>query len=123
MSRDQFIASLEANVHVCVRMAQAFKSEPLDFALFFSSIQSFCTFSGQSNDAAGCTFKDAFAERLRQDWPCAVKVVNWGYWGSVCVVATDYYREAMAQKGFASVEAEEGFAGLQKLLNGPLDQL
>jgi polyketide synthase PksN len=88
MAVEQFTASLEANVDVCVRIAQVFNPETLDFVLFFSSIQSFCTFGGQSNYAAGCTFKDAFADWLRQDCSSAVKVVNWGYWGSVGVVAT-----------------------------------
>jgi polyketide synthase PksN len=96
MTVEQFIASLEANVDVCVRIAEVFNPDTLDFLLFFSSIQSFSTFGGQSNYAAGCTFKDAFAHRLRQDCSSAVKVVNWGYWGSVGVVASAYYRESMA---------------------------
>ena len=41
-----------------------FGQEALDFVVFFSSLQSFSKAAGQSNYAAGCTFKDAFASRL-----------------------------------------------------------
>jgi acyl transferase domain-containing protein/D-arabinose 1-dehydrogenase-like Zn-dependent alcohol dehydrogenase/acyl carrier protein/SAM-dependent methyltransferase len=122
MTSEQFTTSLAANVDVCVRIAQVFNQEALDFVLFFSSIQSFCTFGGQSNYAAGCTFKDAFANRLRQDWSCAVKVVNWGYWGSVGVVSGDFYRDSMALRGFGSIEPADGFEPLERLINSPMDQ-
>ena len=45
-------------------MAQVFRGEPLDFDLFFSSMTAFLKSAGQSNYAAGCAFKDAFARRL-----------------------------------------------------------
>src|SRR5690242_19522660 len=44
MTREQFIASFETNADACVRIAQVFNGEDLDFVLFFSSIQSVCTF-------------------------------------------------------------------------------
>jgi polyketide synthase PksM len=100
----QFKSALSAKVDVSVRLAQVFGAEALDFVLFFSSMQSSLKAPGQSNYAAGCTFKDAFAQRLRADWKCAVKVINWGYWGSVGVVASPAYRERMAQMGVGSIE-------------------
>ncbi|HWU89394.1 MAG TPA: beta-ketoacyl synthase N-terminal-like domain-containing protein, partial [Kofleriaceae bacterium] len=78
--------------------------------------------AGQSNYAAGCTFKDAFASRLALEWPSAVKVMNWGYWGSVGIVASESYRARMAQLGVGSIEPEEGLAALGRLLGGPLSQ-
>jgi acyl transferase domain-containing protein/NADPH:quinone reductase-like Zn-dependent oxidoreductase/acyl carrier protein/SAM-dependent methyltransferase len=119
----QFQAALSAKVDVSVRMAQVFGAEALDFVLFFSSVQSTFKAPGQSNYAAGCTFKDAFAQRLRADWKCAVKVINWGYWGGVGAVAAPAYRERMAQMGVGSIEPQEGMAALETLLNGPLDQI
>jgi acyl transferase domain-containing protein len=79
MTEEQFQAGLSAKVDVSVRLAQVFASEPLDFVLFFSSLQSFTKAAGQSNYASGCAFKDAFAHQLRREWPCMVKVMNWGY--------------------------------------------
>jgi acyl transferase domain-containing protein/SAM-dependent methyltransferase/acyl carrier protein len=123
MDEVQFQAALAAKVDTSVRLAQVFGGEALDFVLFFSSILSNLKAPGQSNYAAGCTFKDAFAQQLRGLCPCAVKVINWGYWGSVGIVASPAYRERMAQMGFGSIEPEEGMAALETLIGGALDQM
>ncbi|HWU90309.1 MAG TPA: SDR family NAD(P)-dependent oxidoreductase [Kofleriaceae bacterium] len=123
MEEDRFRASLQAKVDVSVRLAQVFAQEALDFVVFFSSLQSFSKAAGQSNYAAGCTFKDAFASRLALEWPSAVKVMNWGYWGSVGVVASETYRARMAQLGVGSIEPAEGMAALEQLLSSPMSQL
>jgi hypothetical protein len=41
MEEERFNAALSAKVDVCVRLAQVFGEEPLDFVMFFSSTQSF----------------------------------------------------------------------------------
>ncbi|HEX3029215.1 MAG TPA: SDR family NAD(P)-dependent oxidoreductase, partial [Clostridia bacterium] len=123
MKEERFKAALSAKVDVCVRIAQVFKDEPLDFVMFFSSMQSFTKLPGQSNYAAGCTFKDAFAQKLSKEWKCAVKVMNWGYWGSQGIVASNTYRERMEQVGLASIEPVDGMKALETLLAGPLDQI
>ncbi|PRR99354.1 non-ribosomal peptide synthetase [Bacillus atrophaeus] len=123
MTEERFRNVLSAKVDVSVRMAQVFHNEPLDFALFFSSVQSFARASGQSNYAAGCSFKDAFAHWLSQVWPCAVAVMNWSYWGSVGVVSSPDYQQRMAQAGIGSIEAPEAMEALELLLGGPLHQL
>lgn len=123
MNEECFRNVLSAKVDVSVRMAQVFRHEPLDFVLFFSSVQSFARASGQSNYAAGCSFKDAFAQRLSQVWPCAAAVMNWSYWGSVGVVSSPDYQKRMAQAGIGSIEAPEAMEALELLLGGPLQQL
>ncbi|MEH2062926.1 MAG: SDR family NAD(P)-dependent oxidoreductase [Nostoc sp.] len=123
MDEQQFRAGLRAKVDVSVRLAQVFAKEALDFVLFFSSIQSIAKMPGQSNYAAGCTFKDAFASLLAQEWSCQVKVINWSYWGSVGVVATSAYRDRMARAGVGSIEPQEGMAAIESLLRSPLNQL
>lgn len=123
MNEECFRNVLSAKVDVSVRMAQVFRHEPLDFVLFFSSVQSFARASGQSNYAAGCSFKDAFAQRLSQVWPCTVAVMNWSYWGSVGVVSSPDYQKRMAQAGIGSIEAPEAMEALELLLGGPLKQL
>ncbi len=123
MTEEQFQAGLSAKVDVSVRMAQVFKEEPLDFVLFFSSMQSFSKAAGQSNYAAGCTFKDAFAHWLNLEWPCSVKVMNWGYWGNVGIVASKAYQERMAQAGIGSIEPPEAMEALERLLAGSVDQI
>lgn len=123
MEEENFRAALAAKVAVSVRIAQAFKAEPLDFVLFFSSIAVFAKSAGQSNYAAGCTFKDAFASQLSREWPCAVKVMNWGYWGSTGIVAAQPYQERMERLGLGSIEPAEAMAALEALLAGPLNQM
>ncbi|MFY0578026.1 SDR family NAD(P)-dependent oxidoreductase [Cystobacter fuscus] len=123
MTEERFKAAVRAKVDVSVRMAQVFQNEPLDFVLFFSSLNSFLKSAGQSNYVCGCVFKDAFARLLAQSWPCAVKVMNWGYWGSVGIVASDKYHKRMEQDGIGSIEPAEGMDALDVLLSGPFDQL
>jgi acyl transferase domain-containing protein/enoyl-CoA hydratase/carnithine racemase/acyl carrier protein len=123
MDEARFKAGLAAKVDVAVRMAQVFAHEPLDFVLFFSSFLSFAKPAGQSNYLAGSTFVDAFAHELRNASPWPVKVMNWGYWGSQGVVASEAYRARMAQNGFTSIEPEEGMAALEQLLAAPVPQL
>ncbi|MCR8993891.1 SDR family NAD(P)-dependent oxidoreductase [Brevibacillus laterosporus] len=123
MDEARFRSGLAAKVDVSVRMAQVFQKEPLDFVLFFSSFNSFLTSPGQSNYTSGCTFTDAFAHQLAREWPCAVKVINWGYWGSVGTVATQKHRERMARVGMGSIEPQEAMEALEALLGGSVDQL
>ncbi|HEX8620323.1 MAG TPA: SDR family NAD(P)-dependent oxidoreductase, partial [Thermoanaerobaculia bacterium] len=123
MGEEQFRAGLAAKVDIAVRTAEVFGRDPLDFILYFSSIQTFFKAPGQSNYAAGCTFADAFAAWQSTQSDSAVKVMNWGYWGSLGVVASAGYQERMAQLGVGSIEPEEGMAGLERLLASPLQQV
>jgi polyketide synthase PksN len=123
MTEERFRAGYTGKLDVSVRMAQVFADAELDFVLFFSSVISFTKAAGQANYAAGCTFKDAFADRLARDWTCPVKVVNWGYWGSVGVVASTAYRERMEREGIGSIEPDEAMRALELLLSSPFDQL
>ncbi|WP_418133258.1 SDR family NAD(P)-dependent oxidoreductase [Variovorax sp. NFACC26] len=123
MEEKTFVGSLEAKVDVSVRLAEVFGREALDFVLFLSSSQSLHRAVGQSNYAAGCTFVDAYAQALSRAWPCAVKVVNWGYWGSVGVVASADYRARMAKVGLDSIEPPEAMDVLERLLASPVSRV
>lgn len=123
MKEDDFRAGVSAKIDVSIRLAQVFQKEALDFVLFFSSLISFTKAPGQSNYAAGCTFKNAFAHALVKDWSCAVKVINWGYWGSMGIVTDPVYRERMERAGIGSIEPEEGMKALTSLLEGPFDEI
>jgi polyketide synthase PksM len=123
MNEERFRSGLAPKVNISVHMAHVFRNEPLDFVMFFSSMISFSKAAGQSNYASGCTFKDTFARRLAVEWPCAVKIMNWGFWGSVGAVASPEYLERMERLGVGSLQPEEGMEALTILLNGPIDQL
>ncbi|MCX8131716.1 MAG: amino acid adenylation domain-containing protein [Clostridia bacterium] len=113
-----FRSALESKVNVCVHLAQVFQKESLDFMLFFSSINSYLKAPGQSPYSSGCVFKDAFVHQLAQEWPCAVRVINWGYFFNN---AKD--RERLEQAGIGLIEPEEAAAALDKLLAGPMTQM
>jgi acyl transferase domain-containing protein/acyl carrier protein/SAM-dependent methyltransferase len=123
MEEEDLRVVLAPKVTGSVVLAKALADEPLDFMLFFSSAQSFTCSAGQGNYAAACTFKDAFAHYLDQCKPYPVKIINWGYWGSVGVVATPRYQQQIAAQGAGSIEPGEGMDAVQRILNYPLHQL
>ncbi|MBB4730016.1 SDR family NAD(P)-dependent oxidoreductase [Xanthomonas arboricola] len=122
MTESSLRAALRAKVDASVRTAEVFLPRCQDFMLFFSSMQSHSRSAGQGNYAAGCAFKDAFAQRLAMRG-AAVKLINWGYWGSVGVVAEPAYRDAMAALGIGSIEPIEGMAALEAAMADDARQL
>lgn len=118
-----FMAGLSPKVDVCVNMAKVFRHVHPDFVLFFSGIMSFIKAAGQSNYAAGCTFKDAFAHQLGIEWPVSVKVMNWGYWGTLGIVSSKAYQDRMTAAGILSISPEEGLHALDTLMTGAFGQI
>ncbi|WP_376743860.1 SDR family NAD(P)-dependent oxidoreductase [Ensifer canadensis] len=112
MSEVQFAKALDAKVSTSVHLANVFGSYDMDFVLFFSGTISFVKAPGQSNYAAGCSFQDAFAMAMAQQWNCAVKLMQWGYWGSIGIVAKPHYRDRMMSAGIGSLEPEPALARL-----------
>src|SRR6266542_2271944 len=110
MHESGFRAGLSAKVDLSVNMDRVFGEQELDFMLFFSSFLSFVKPAGQSNYAAGCAFKDSFAQKLQQRRAYPVKIMNWGYWGKVGSVADESLNKAMERAGVGSIEPDEGMA-------------
>ena len=123
MDEAVFRQSLAAKVDVSVNMARAFAGLDLDFMLFFSSVASFHRDAGQSNYCAGCTFKDSFAQAMRTRHPYPVKIVNWGYWGSVGIVTDAFFRKRMENRGIGSIEPDEAMQALDAFVASDMDQL
>lgn len=123
MTLESFQNVIDAKVSVSTNIASVFGECDLDFMLFFSSIVSFFKTPGQSNYAAGCTFKDVFASALLSAGLCATKVINWGYWGNVGVVADESYRQIMQSVGIGSIEKDEGLAALETLMSSDFSQV
>src|SRR5262245_48189525 len=123
MEESGFRAGLSAKVDLSVNMDRVFGEQELDFMLFFSSFMSFVKPAGQSNYAAGCTFKDSFAQKLQQRRAYPVKIMNWGYWGKVGSVADEYHNKAMERAGVGSIEPDEGMVSLQTFVSSELSQV
>ncbi|GAE05097.1 malonyl CoA-acyl carrier protein transacylase [Paenibacillus sp. JCM 10914] len=122
MEEDQFQAGLSAKIDVSVRMAQVFQGEPLDFVLFFSSLIALIKNPKQSHYASGCTFKDAFAHRLSSEWPCKVKVMNWGYWSSADAAASEDVQQ-LSRIGLGLITPEDGMKAVELLISNPIHQM
>lgn len=118
IDEEVFIDVLSSKVNVCVNLARVFQKEPLDFMLFFSSINSYLTAPGQSPYSSCCVFEDAFAHQLAQELKCAVKVVNWGYFFNN---VKDKAR--LEQAGIGLIEPEEAADVLDRLLSAPMLQM
>ncbi|MCG6894451.1 MAG: SDR family NAD(P)-dependent oxidoreductase, partial [Desulfobacteraceae bacterium] len=122
MDEETFRDALAPKVAGSVVLYRVFRSEPIDFMVFFSSLQSLTGNPGQSNYAAACSFKDAYALYLRKKAAFPVRLVNWGYWGSVGIVADTHHRKRMADQGVGSVEPEEGLEAIRRILNHRIPQ-
>ena len=123
LTEEEFRAALLPKVQGSVNLYLSAANEPLDFLLFFSSAQSFSGNAGQSNYAAGCTFKDSFADYLRQVAPFDVKTINWGYWGEVGVVSSAEYNRRLAAQGVGSIRSVEGIEAIRRILAHPIHQV
>jgi acyl transferase domain-containing protein/cation diffusion facilitator CzcD-associated flavoprotein CzcO/acyl carrier protein/SAM-dependent methyltransferase len=123
MEESKFRASLSAKVDISVNIEQVFGRHNLDFILFFSSAISFTKTFGQSNYAAGCTFKDSFAQSLNNQLDCSVKTINWGFWGKVGIVTDEHYQIRMEQMGIGSIEPDEAMGTLQTLMGSDISQM
>ncbi len=123
LSEEALESTLEPKYEGTQSIYEIFKNDKLDFILFFSSIQSFAGNMGQSNYAAACYYKDSYANYMAQKLETPVKIINWGYWGSVGVAATEQYKRRMAQQGVHSIEVEEGMAAIERVLNSDKQQV
>ncbi|WP_440119136.1 SDR family NAD(P)-dependent oxidoreductase [Paenibacillus sp. QZ-Y1] len=123
MDEASFRKAYSTKVDISINIAKVCIGESLDFVLFFSSMNSFLNSAGQANYVAGCKFKDVFAQFLRQGCDVPIKVMNWGYWGSVGLVRSEYYKTRMEKAGQGSIEAPEAMEALNVLMNGGLDQV
>lgn len=123
MEEDTFKRVWDAKALTSDCMWRVFQHDELDWFMFFSSMQSFAKAVGQSNYAAGCVYTDALAEQMRRETRTPVKVVNWGYWGEVGVVAGADYARLMALIGLGSIDAASAMSVLERTLDSPLEQI
>jgi polyketide synthase PksN len=116
MSEEDLKTALDPKVKGSVVLYQAVQEEKLDFMMFFSSIQTFVGNAGQANYAAACAFKDAFATYISEMGNVPVKIINWGYWGTVGVAATEEHNKRIASAGLISIMPEEGMEVIKRIV-------
>lgn len=123
MDEESFRSVLAPKTEGTIALAELFANQRLDFMLFLSSAQSFAGSVGQGNYAAACAFKDAFARALAGRVAFPVKIINWGFWGTVGNVASASYRESLAARGIYSISPEQGMDAIAKVLASDFRQV
>ncbi len=123
MQEEDFLAALAPKAVGMAVLARAAKDIEADWLMVFSSVQSFGNNTGQSNYAAASVFADSYARWAGQLLGLPIYVVNWGYWGSVGIVASDRYRTALAEQGMGSIEVSEGMEAVERILAHRVPQL
>ncbi|MEN7551134.1 amino acid adenylation domain-containing protein, partial [Rapidithrix thailandica] len=111
------LAVLAPKVQGSVYFYQQLREEPLDFVLFFSSLNAYVGSPGQSNYASACTFQDSYAEALRSELSCPVQVINWSYWSESGIVSTEYYRDLLESLGLYGIRNGEGLQAIEEVLS------
>ncbi|MEJ8302800.1 SDR family NAD(P)-dependent oxidoreductase, partial [Saccharibacillus sacchari] len=123
MKQETLLSVIRPKAEGSLILYEVFKNEELDFMLFFSSIQSLSGNSGQSNYAAACSYKDALANWIGERVSYPVRTINWGYWGSVGVVASENYQKQLAAKGLFSIQPAEGMDAIERILTSNIRQV
>ncbi|AUX43604.1 uncharacterized protein SOCE26_050540 [Sorangium cellulosum] len=117
-----FRAALAPKVQASVVLAAVTAREPLDFTVFYSSAISYRGNAGQGNYAAGCTFQESLAARLRKAGR-RVQVVSWGFWGETGVVAGEGWLRKLARLGIRPISPAEGVDAIARILASPIDEV
>ncbi|MEU6153492.1 SDR family NAD(P)-dependent oxidoreductase [Actinosynnema sp. NPDC047251] len=122
MTEDDLLAVLRPKTAGLAAFAAALRDEPLDFLAVFSSAMAFVPAPGQGNYAAATAFEDSYALALHHAG-VPVKLVNWGFWGTVGIVARADYIARFAALGIESIEPAEGVTALEHVLAGDHPQV
>ncbi len=123
MEEDAFRTALSPKAEASVILYKVLKNEPMDFLVYFSSVQSFIGNKKQGNHAAGCTFEDSYAHAISKIAPFKVKTINWGYWGNVGVVSSEQHYQRFTSQGVLSIEPKEGFDTVSRMISAPIGQV
>jgi NAD(P)-dependent dehydrogenase (short-subunit alcohol dehydrogenase family) len=123
MREEDLLAALGPKVEGFAVLAREAHRAGAGWLLVFSSVVSLYHGPGQANYNAGSTFTDEYARWAEATYGLPVRVINWGFWGEVGVVATPRHRREMAARGLGSIGVAEGFAVVERVLAGAVPQV
>jgi thioesterase domain-containing protein/acyl carrier protein len=123
MDEARFREALDPKVRGTAAALWTFRGDKLDWFALFSSSISFTAGPGQANYAAASTGQDALGHCWNAVGAWPVRILNWGYWGSVGAVASDVYRRRASALGVGSIEEADGIAAFHAALEGTHTQL
>ncbi|MFT5082341.1 MAG: acyl transferase domain-containing protein/acyl carrier protein [Lentisphaeria bacterium] len=123
MTEDMFGSVMAPKLQGSCNLAKATCNDELDFMLVFSSVAGFAGMPGQANYAAAATFQDSFACYLNRNRKYNVKVIDWGFWGSIGVAANERQHAKFLAQGILPIETQEGIEGIERILGQPEPQI
>ncbi|AZC62590.1 non-ribosomal peptide synthetase [Pseudomonas chlororaphis] len=119
-----FERQVNTKVAIALNLAQLFSEEPLDFLLFFSSINAFYLAPNSCAYAAGGSFIGALADQLNQRRDRCAKVVYWPHWETAQLREDSQgVRQHLARLGFGVLPVEQGMAQLETFLAQPFTHM
>ncbi len=90
-------------------------AHPLDFFVLFSSVASLLGSTGQANYASANAFMDALAHHRAASGLPALSI-NWGPWAEVGMAATEPVQRRLANEGWDTITAPQGWQITRALL-------
>lgn len=117
MSTEEYVNTLDSKMKSLIVSINALRYENLDFAVVFSSIQTFYGNIGQSNYAAGCTFQDTYGEYLQKEYGFPIKVIDWGFWGETGCASDPKYHTLLAKQGIIPISNKEGCSAFELIMS------
>ncbi len=123
MSEADFRKSFDPKSFGSHHFVEVFAKQPLDFICFYSSIESQSSAPGQANYAAGCTYKDAYAQSLTNIINTPTYIINWGYWGEVGVATGEAFKDQFELMGIGSISCEAGMKILEAVISNKVPQV
>ncbi|MGD9212235.1 MAG: SDR family NAD(P)-dependent oxidoreductase, partial [Desulfobacteraceae bacterium] len=122
MSEKNFRQAIASKIQGSVNLGEVLRNEPLDFLLFFSSIQSFTGDKRFAHYCAGSHFVDALALSLNKTMSFPVHVINWGYW-QLGAQAEKIEQGRLKAMGFDTFTPQMGIETIERLLANHIPQI
>jgi 3-oxoacyl-(acyl-carrier-protein) synthase/NADP-dependent 3-hydroxy acid dehydrogenase YdfG/acyl carrier protein len=123
LSDADILAAFEVKARGSLALVRALWNRPLDALLFMSSVAAISASAGQANYVAGGGFIDALTQSLQGRAPWPVKVIDWGYWGSVGGGTDPEIARRMAAQSVLSIEPPEGMRAIERALAATAHQV
>ncbi|MCG6892519.1 MAG: SDR family NAD(P)-dependent oxidoreductase [Desulfobacteraceae bacterium] len=117
MDETAFRAVLAPKIRGSLILYRVLASEPLDFLIFFSSVQALIGDRGVGPYAAGCSFQDGFSQNRRPAGAFPVISIDWGYWKTALDEQPLERKGLIRSLGFHAIEDDQGADAVQHILS------
>ncbi|MFH0891595.1 MAG: amino acid adenylation domain-containing protein, partial [Candidatus Falkowbacteria bacterium] len=115
-----FIDNLNVKTRGSFILNKITEQMPIDFFIFFSSVNSQMGLAGAANYVSGCIFQDNFSLFLDSVKSTPHLTINWGYWGDK---SSSRHNDALSDLGILPITDKEGLAAFGKIISTDYKQI